>query len=79
LHPPGKPESLRVDHFGQLDVPCLFISGEKDPFGSPKEFAQHLKAIPGDVEFVTVTGAHDPKTQDDVIAELVRTWLNARR
>ena len=38
LHPPGKPEKLRVDHFPQLDLPCLFVSGTKDPFGTPEEF-----------------------------------------
>jgi hypothetical protein len=26
----------------------LFISGEKDPFGTPAEFAKHLRKIPGD-------------------------------
>ena len=79
LHPPGKPESLRVEHFPLLDLPCLFISGDKDPFGSPKEFAKHLRSIPGDVEFITVPGAHDPRGQDDVIAEHVRVWLASLR
>src|SRR5688572_9896770 len=27
LHPPGKPEQLRTDHFPALTVPCLFVSG----------------------------------------------------
>lgn len=79
LHPPGKPETLRVDHFARLDLPCLFISGDKDPFGSPKEFAKHLRSIPGEVEFMTVPGAHDPRGQDDAIAEHVRNWLRALR
>jgi predicted alpha/beta-hydrolase family hydrolase len=79
LHPPGKPEVLRVDHFSALDVPCLFISGEKDPFGTPAEFAKHLKKIPGDVTFIVVPGAHDPRGQDEVIAEQVRIWMRALR
>ncbi len=24
LHPPGRPERVRVEHFPRLDVPCLF-------------------------------------------------------
>ncbi len=36
LHPPGKPERLRVEHFAALELPCLFVSGEKDPFGSTR-------------------------------------------
>ena len=79
LHPPGRAEDLRVDHFPDLDLPCLFISGEKDPFGSPKEFEPHLERIPGDVSFLVVPGAHDPRGQDEVIAEHVRTWVRGLR
>jgi len=79
LHPPGKPETLRVEHFASLDLPCLFISGEKDPFGTPAEFRKHLKKIPGDVTFIVVPGAHDPRGQDEAIAEHVRTWVRALR
>jgi len=49
LHPPGKPDKLRVDHFGSIDVPVLFVGGDRDPFGTPEEFAAHLGAIAGDV------------------------------
>ena len=37
LHPPGKPDTLRVEHFPRLHVPCLFISGTRDAFGTPDE------------------------------------------
>ena len=47
LHPPGKHENLRTEHFPELHVPCLFVSGDRDPFGSPDEFAVATKAIPG--------------------------------
>ena len=37
LHPPGKPEKLRTEHFaGPSTCPCLFVSGSKDPFGSSR-------------------------------------------
>ena len=32
---PGKPEQLRVEHLPRVEVPCLFISGTSDPFGTP--------------------------------------------
>jgi predicted alpha/beta-hydrolase family hydrolase len=79
LHPPGKPETLRIDHFSSLEVPCLFISGDKDPFGTPAEFRKHLKAIRGDVTWLTVPGAHDPRGQDEVIADFVRKWVRELR
>src|SRR5262249_6237828 len=37
LHPPGKPERLRTEHFPRLSVPALFVSGTADPFGTPDE------------------------------------------
>ncbi len=30
LHPPGKPDRLRTEHFPVLAVPCLFVSGRRD-------------------------------------------------
>jgi predicted alpha/beta-hydrolase family hydrolase len=75
LHPPGKPDRLRVEHFGQLKVPVLFISGEKDPFGSPSELDQQVGAIAGQVTQVWITGGHDPRNQDDLIAKTVADWI----
>ncbi len=61
LHPPGKPEKLRVEHFPDITVPTLFVSGERDPFGSPAEFEQHTGAINAPVEMLWVAGNHSPK------------------
>ena len=79
LHPPGTPEVLRVDHFPRLDLPCLFVSGDRDPFGTPDELERHIGAIPGPVELVLVPGAHDPRGQDERIADIVRRWVRALR
>ncbi|WP_222618441.1 alpha/beta family hydrolase [Nakamurella sp. PAMC28650] len=75
LHPPGKPERLRVDHFPRIDVPVLFVSGDRDPFGSPAEFAEQIQRIPGPVTQVWVPGAHDPRGADALVAAAVRSWL----
>ena len=37
LHPPKKRDKLRVEHFPDITVPCLFISGTRDDFGTPDE------------------------------------------
>jgi predicted alpha/beta-hydrolase family hydrolase len=59
LHPPGKPDALRVDHFPRLRMPVLFASGTRDPFGTPDELRAHAKAIKGRVSFHWVdTGDH---------------------
>ena len=75
LHPPGKPEKLRIEHFAALDLPCLFVSGSKDPFGSPAELETHAAAIPGPVTQVWLPGGHDPRNADAAIAEAIADWL----
>ena len=56
LHPPGKPERLRTEHFSQLEVPGLFCHGTKDPFGTLDELRQALKLIPARTEVVEFEG-----------------------
>jgi uncharacterized protein len=75
LHPPGKADRLRTEHFPLLEVPCLFISGAKDPFGSPAEFDQAVAGIAGPVTQVWLKGGHDPRNQDETIGETVRHWI----
>ncbi|MEM9605824.1 MAG: alpha/beta family hydrolase [Actinomycetota bacterium] len=78
LHPPGKPEKLRIEHLPQIEVPVLAISGTKDPFGTPEELAHHLAAIPGPLTTHLLEGKrHDLKGADDEIAELVAGWVRS--
>jgi predicted alpha/beta-hydrolase family hydrolase len=77
LHPPGKPDKLRVEHFGGLHLPCLFVSGEKDPFGSPDELEAAAAAVPGPVTFAWLPGGHDPRNADEAIVAVVADWLGA--
>lgn len=74
LHPPGKPDKLRVDHFPEISTPTLLVSGEKDPFGKPDEFAAHLPAIAGPTAMEFVPGNHSPKGNDEVV-DIVRAYL----
>jgi predicted alpha/beta-hydrolase family hydrolase len=78
LHPPGKPERLRVEHLPNLHVPCLFIHGTNDPFGSPDELTAWTATIPGAVTHVWIErGRHDLKGADATIARTVAEWLAA--
>lgn len=75
LHPPGKPDKLRVEHFPDITVPTLFVSGTKDPFGTPDEIQEHAAAIAGPVDFVWIDGqAHSPR-DDAPVVEAVAGWL----
>ncbi|RXZ45789.1 alpha/beta family hydrolase [Agromyces binzhouensis] len=45
LHPPGRPEKSRDEHFPQLaGVPMLFLQGRNDPFAIPNEQLDRLVA-----------------------------------
>ena len=76
LHPPGKPETLRTEHLPRLAVPCLFLSGTRDPFGAPAELEAATATIPGPVEHVWFEGkGHDLRGCDQRIAEEVTRWV----
>jgi predicted alpha/beta-hydrolase family hydrolase len=78
LHPPGKPERLRVEHLPALRVPCLFVSGTRDPFGSPGELQAATATIPGPVTHHWVEGGrHELKGADQEVATVVRDWLRS--
>jgi uncharacterized protein len=71
LHPPGKPDALRTDHFPELLMPCLFISGTKDAFGTPDELTKASSLIPGRVEHVWIEGAdHSLRRKDADVAAI---------
>ncbi len=62
LHPPGKPERLRAEHFPRIAVPCVFVHGTSDPFGSVAELEAAIAAIPAPTRLIPVQGAgHDLK------------------
>ncbi len=80
LHPPGKPDKLRVDHFPSVKRPCLFVSGDRDPFGSPEEFTSHTSAIDATVDHLWLPGdGHDPKKNDEALLDGVAGWLRRLR
>ena len=60
LHPPRKPEQLRIQHLPNLRTPSLFVQGTRDPFGSVEEITNALQLIPAKTELMTVQGVgHD--------------------
>ena len=80
LHPPGRPDKLRVEHFVRIHVPCLFIHGTRDAFGTPDELRHWTATIPGPVSHVWLQGkGHDIKGCDAQIVDAVAAWLAALR
>ena len=59
LHPPGKPQQVRVSHLPHIAHPMLVVQGAKDAFGSPQELHTFFDVLsaPTDV-YVVEQGNH---------------------
>jgi predicted alpha/beta-hydrolase family hydrolase len=80
LHPPGRLDRPRTEHFPGLHVPCLFISGTRDAFGTPQELETATAAIPGRVTHRWIDGKdHALRGTEQIVAETVIGWLGALR
>jgi uncharacterized protein len=76
LHPPAKPETLRVEHLPAITVPCLFVSGTRDPFGSPDELVEWTSTVSGPVEHCWIDGGrHDLAGADQTIADVLADFV----
>jgi hypothetical protein len=81
LHPPGKPEKLRIAHLVRLTLPTLVVQGERDDFGSPDELRPHfrratlLPVAGGDHSFAVSrkTPSPEPAILDAIAAFLTGT------
>ncbi|WP_313543471.1 alpha/beta hydrolase family protein [Leifsonia aquatica] len=62
LHPPGRPDTSRLDELLSPEVPVLVLQGDRDPFGTAETVAAEA-AGRDDVRVVAVPGAdHGMKT-----------------
>jgi uncharacterized protein len=78
LHPPGRPQQLRTEHFPELAVPCMFVSGTKDAFATPAELEEATTLIPGEVTHVWIDGGdHSLRRRDAVVVEAALSWLGS--
>jgi uncharacterized protein len=89
LHAAGKPGQPRVDHFPQLRVPCLFVSGTRDSLAGQAALTEAVKAIKGPVTMHWLESADhgyrprksSGRTAEDVAAEAAKVsvdWVRAR-
>ncbi|HUP68395.1 MAG TPA: alpha/beta family hydrolase [Acidimicrobiales bacterium] len=68
----------RTEHFPGIDVPCLFVSGTRDAFGTPTELEEATALIPGEVTHVWLEGGdHGLRRRDADVAAAVFSWVAA--
>jgi predicted alpha/beta-hydrolase family hydrolase len=82
LHPPGRPDSSRLEELTGAGVPTFVVQGERDPFGAPDEFPDNtpMAVIPqADHGFaVPKRAALDSEQTMALIVESVVEWISAR-
>jgi predicted alpha/beta-hydrolase family hydrolase len=88
LHPPGKPNQLRVEHLPNIQVPILVVQGARDAFGTESEIRPVFEALPAAVTFHIVAGGDHSLAvaksggtpQSDVYATVLETtaaWIHS--
>jgi uncharacterized protein len=76
LHPPGKPDQLRVAHLPSIAAPVLILQGERDTFGTPPELKPPLDSMTVPVKLHIVQGgdhslAVPGRRREDVLDEVL--------
>jgi uncharacterized protein len=87
LHPPGKPQQLRVRHLPNVAAPMLFVQGTRDTFGTAEELQAVLAQLPLAELYLVENGDHSFKVlkragvpQEAVysrIQDKIAHWLGA--
>jgi predicted alpha/beta-hydrolase family hydrolase len=88
LHPAGKPEQLRTEHFPRLTMPVLFVSGDRDALAPRPSLEKAIEAIPGEVTLHWLPGAdhgyrvprssgRSPAGILEEVAEVAAAWVAA--
>lgn len=80
LHPPGKPSTERADHLADVELPMLFLQGDRDAFGGLDLLEPLVGRLGRRVTLHVIAGAdhgfHVPRrsgrTDAEVLADLAR-------
>ena len=79
LHPPGRPESSRLDELLGTRLPTLVIQGERDAMGAPDEFPPHIEmtVVPSADHALRVPASAPLSTEDalGIVVESTLEWI----
>ena len=56
LHPPGRPNQLRVAHLARVRAPMLFVQGSRDAFGTPDELGPFVHGLSRGTRLFVIEG-----------------------
>lgn len=88
LHPPGRPDDKRAVHLARVQIPMLFLQGDRDEFADPKLLRPVVERLERSTLHVVQGGDHSfrvlkraDRTDADVMGELVKAvveWTTTR-
>ncbi|HYL21468.1 MAG TPA: alpha/beta family hydrolase [Gemmatimonadales bacterium] len=78
LHPPGRPDDKRAEHLGRVQIPMLFLQGDRDEFADLRLLRPVVKRLGAQAALHVVEGGdhsfhvlkRSGKTDADVMSEL---------
>ncbi|HET7380334.1 MAG TPA: alpha/beta family hydrolase, partial [Gaiellales bacterium] len=79
LHPPGRPDAKRAEHLARVQIPMLFLQGDRDEFADLKLLKPLIERLGQRATLHLVEGGdhsfkvlkRSGKTDADVMTELV--------
>ncbi|MGH8928830.1 MAG: alpha/beta hydrolase family protein [Acidimicrobiia bacterium] len=76
LHPPGKPDKMRVDHLPSISVPMLFFQGSRDPLSRMDLFNKYVRPLPkATVELLDADHSLGGARNAERLIELTAEWV----
>lgn len=87
LHPPGRPDRLRVAHLADITIPMLFVEGTRDPFCPLETLEKTLAELRAPTKVAVIEdGDHSFKVRKSSgrstteawaeVVDAVATWLH---
>jgi uncharacterized protein len=84
LHPPGRPDDKRAEHLARVQIPMLFLQGDRDEFADLQLLRPVVKRLGERATLHLVEGGDHSfkvpkrtgKTEEAVMSELVQTIAN---
>ncbi len=78
LHPPKKPDTLRIEHLPRLKTRAVFVHGTRDAFGTIAELEAAIALIPAKTRLIPIDGGgHDLRRGRFEWAPIIRALRNA--
>jgi predicted alpha/beta-hydrolase family hydrolase len=75
LHPPGRPERLRIEHLPSISAPMLFVAGTRDPLCPRATLEETVARLGGSVDVAFIEdGDHSFRVRPTSVRTTEQAW-----